>query len=816
MPSRYDTLRRRALAQAVLLACLGSVIIAPASAQQVGSGSRAELLTEYSTPGGSLDQVLNQFASTAGILLAIDGSLTAGRTSRGLVGTYNVREGLEAILAGTGLTAEQTAPGQFRLLVANEATTTLAPINIYAERVAESARGPVEGYVAQRSATATKTDTSILETPQSVSVVTREQAESQGALSLAQSLRYSSGIAAEIRGSATRYDIPYIRGFGSPSDPILFQDGLRLPRGPGYAIPQVEAYGSERIELLKGPSSTLYGTAMPGGLVNTVSKRPTEEPRGEVEFQVGSNDHSQAALDVSDAVNQDKTLLYRFVALGKVADTQVVNTEEERYYVAPSLTWRISDNTDLTVLASYQKDPEGGYYGILPTVGSLWDSPAGQIPSDFNDGDPAFAEFDREQYSLGYEFEHRFSDDWAIRHNLRYLNVDSITQDVATQSLAADGHTINRYALATDESATGLASDLQVQTNFLTGALEHTALIGWDHQSLDSSQKRQFGMAPSIDYLDPQYSIANSLVLAPFVDQQQSIDQNGIYLQDQIRFDQWTLLLGGRYERVHTRTDNNLANTSQSQNDSEFSSKLGLLYSFDNGLVAYGSYSTSFLPASGTDYQGNALEPTTAEQYEVGLKYQPTGLDGLFTLAYFDITQQDVVTTVNPLMRYQTGEVTSRGVELEAKLELDTQTNLIGAVTYTNADISESVGVDRGDAPVAIPDYTASLWIDHRFSQPLFSGLTVGAGARYVGESTGGYSPNAFTAGAQRLSVPDYTLLDALIRYDLSVLDPRLDGVNAQLNVSNLADKTYVTCLGNNFCNYGNGRSVYATLKYQW
>jgi iron complex outermembrane receptor protein len=811
MPTRTTQPHAPAL---LLLGCLATAIIGSYAQAQPATQSLQQM--QFAIPAGRLDQVLNQFAAATGILLAVDGNLTRDRVSQGLQGTHGVHSGLAAILADTGLTTEQTGPAQYRLSLIADELTTLPDTYIAASQINETPQGPVAGYIAQRSASATKTDTSLLRTPQAVTVISAQQAQAQGAHSLTQSLRYAAGLSPEVRGSSTRYDIPYIRGFGSPSDPIIFQDGLRLLRGPGYAIPQVEAWGSERIELLRGPSSTLYGTAMPGGLVNAVSKRPTDYTRGEAQLQLGSHDHYQAALDLSGPANEEGTLLYRLVTLGKVADTQVVNSEEERYYIAPSLTLKPNERTRLTLLSSYQKDPEGGYYGILPTVGSLWKSPAGKIPRDFNDGDPAFSEYDREQYALGYEFEYDFDDTWSLRHHLRYLRVDAISKDVATAALEADNHTIRRYALATDESIAGIVSDLQLQSLFTTGIVQHTLLMGWEHQNIDSAQKRLYGSAPSIDYLNPRYGIATALNLGPFIDQDQAIEQNAVYVQDQLQLGNWGLLLGGRYDRVHTDTDDNRTAVSQRQRDSAFSGKLGLLYNFTEQLVAYGSYATSFLPVSGTDHQGKALTPTTSKQYELGLKYQPASFDGLFTLAYFDITQQDVVATVNPLMRYQTGEIRSKGIELEGKASLDQRTQLIAALSYTDAKVSQSVGVDKGDSPIGIPDRSASLWLDHRLAHPALDGLTLGAGVRYIGETVGGYSPTAFTPGARRLDVPGYTLLDAMARYDFGALDGRLDGISVQLNANNLADKTYVTCLSNNFCNYGNGRTVYASLNYQW
>ncbi|OKH86321.1 hypothetical protein LF95_23050 [Thalassospira sp. TSL5-1] len=772
---------------------------------------------DFDIPAQALTDALVAFGQQSGIQVTVDGAIAQGVSASAVQGSMSAENALRGLLSGSGLfyNVSRSTVVIERITEGTNDATLLDPVIV--EGRMQTATGPVDGYVATRSAAGSKTDTPLIETPQSVSVITRDQVEIQQAQSVTQSLRYTSGVVAEVRGSASRYDIPYIRGFGSPSDPVHYQDGLRMLRGPGYAFPQTETYGSERIEVLKGPSSTTYGSAMPGGLVNVVTKRPTEEDRGEIEFLVGSHARYQAAIDVSGPVMEDGSVLYRLVALGRDSETQVVNTKEQRVYLAPSLTWKAADDTTLTFLSHYQRDPEGGYYGILPTVGSVWTSPAGQIPRDFNDGDPAFSDFDREQFSVGYELEHLVNDIWTMRHNLRYLDVDVRTKDVATSSLQADNHTISRYALSTDEQTRGVTSDLQAQADFATGAVTHTTLLGFDYEYSDSSQLRLYnGNAPSIDYLNPVYGTATSLTLSPFIDQDQTIAQSGFYAQDQLGIGSWNFLLGGRFDQVRTVTDNNRTNVRQTQNDNAFSWKAGAVYNFDNGIAPYASYATSFLPVSGTDYLGDALDPTTAKQYEIGIKYEPQSFDAMFTLAYFDITQKDVVAVVNPVQRYQTGEVQSKGVELEAKVALSDKTNLIGNVTFTDAEVTKSRGYDVGDAPIAIPDVTASLWLDHSFDQGVVDGVTVGAGVRYVGETVGGYSPNAFTAGARRIDVPDYTLFDAMMRYDLGVLGNNLKNVSAQVNVTNLADETYATCLANNFCNYGNGRTVYVSLKYNW
>lgn len=811
--------RKIRLLSAFLISTTFTASVLPAMAQS-SSGRAREVDSAYDIPPQSLSSALIRFSNVTDVQLFYDAGLVRGKNSNGVRGPMTREAALDRLLAGSGLvyrvsgnTVTISRPASSVGTTTSGDTTVLATIVVdgKTERL-----GPVTGYVAQNSGSGTKSNTPLIKTPQSVSVVTASQAKAQGAQSLTQALRYSAGVSAEVRGSASRYDLPYIRGFGSPTDSNQYLDGLRMLRGGGYAIPQIETYGLERIEFLKGPSSTLYGGVNAGGMINAVSKKPTEEPQREVELLYGSHNRMQVSLDVSGPVNEDRSVLYRIVGVARKSDTQVVNTEEERIYIAPSLTWTPDADTTLTVTGTYQRDPEGGYYGVLPTVGSLWESRAGQIPRSFNDGDPAYDEFKRKQTNMGYEFDHRFDDTWTIRHNLRYLDHSTVTKSVGTAGMAADGHTISRYALGTDESVSGMTSDLQLQAEFDTGRLQHTALFGFDYQYSDWRQIRDYGGAPSIDFLNPIYGVATNLTLARITNQKQTTNQSGFYLQDQIALDNWTLVVGGRYDAVRTTTDNYLANISRTQNDDAFSGKLGLIYNFDNGIAPYVSYSTSFLPVTGTDTDGRAYTPTEARQYEVGIKYQPAGFDGMFTLAYFDISQRNVVTSLNALTSFQTGKQQSRGVEFEAKAAVNDNINLTGAFTYTKAEVVQGLGRDVGDYPIGIPDYTASLWGDYSFTEGALDGLKVGAGVRYVGKTVGGYSPNVYTTTAVRLDAPGYTLFDAAITYDFGKKTPELAGLSAKLSVNNIFDRSYVTCLSNNFCNYGNGRAIYGSLSYRW
>ncbi|MGE0968632.1 TonB-dependent siderophore receptor (plasmid) [Klebsiella sp. WOUb02] len=769
----------------------------------------------FTIPAKPLTQAVNEIGRIAGLSVVFPEDTAIEGTGRPVQGRMSVKQALTILLSGTGMGYSFSNDSTVQIYrLPPELAADASTIVVIAS--ANGRLGPVNGYVASNSTAGTKTNTPLMKNPQSVSVITRDQVDMQGAQNLTQTLRYSAGVSAEVRGSASRYDLPYIRGFGSPTDSNQYLDGLRLLRGGGYVIPQIETFGIERIEFLKGPSSTLYGGVNPGGLVNAVSKAPSSEAQNSVEFLYGSHKRMQLGLDSTGPLVDDNSLLYRVIALGRQSNTQVVNTKEERLFVAPSLTWIPDVNTSFTLSMSYQRDPEGGYYGVIPTVGSLWSSPAGQIARNFNDGDPEYDEFSRTQTAVGYQFEHRFNDTWTVRHNLRYLDLTTVTKSVVTSALATDGHTISRYALGTDESLRGITSDLQLQAEFDTGRFSHTTITGFDYQESSWRQIRDYGAAPSIDYLNPVYGVATNLALSRITNQKQHITQAGYYLQDQIELDNWTLVAGGRYDTMRTRIDNYLSASHSVQDDEAVSGKIGLIYNFDNGVAPYVSYSTSFLPVTGTDKNGNAFKPNTAQQHEVGVKFQPPGLDALFTLAWFDITQKNVVTYANALTSYQTGEQRSRGLEFETKIAVSDNINVTGAFTYTRAEVTKSLAADAGQRPIGIPDYTASLWADYTFRSGLMQGLTVGSGGRYVGETVGGYSPNVYSTSAVRLDAPGYAVFDTAIGYDFGKRFGNLSGLSTRLSVNNLFDKSYVTCLSNNFCNYGNERVVNLSVNYRW
>ncbi|WAC27686.1 TonB-dependent siderophore receptor [Ancylobacter sp. SL191] len=687
-----------------------------------------------------------------------------------------------------------------------------APIALETVTVEEAAGADADPLLQTRNATATGTNTPVLETPLSVTSVTRRQMDEQNPQTVSEALRYTAGVLSD-RDTNARYDSIFIRGFGSfgtATNYVSFLDGLQLPRGQAFAQTSIDPFLLERVDVLKGPAALLYGAVSPGGIVNQISRSPTVEPHGEVFVQGGTYDRIQAGLASSGAITKDGTWQYSFSLVGRDSGTQYDGVDEQRLAVAPIVTWQPDADTSLTLRSYYQKDPDGGYFNSLYPSELAPAAYKSYLNRDLNVGDPDFDSFSREQYGIGYAFEHRFDDMVSFKSSLRYSHVDVDFQSLQMFGpISADG-LIPRAALQSIEEVGGVASDNHLQFDFSTGAFQHTALFGIDYENTSSSWQYLMGGATSLNVVNPQYGQPVG-ALSTVINADQSLWQTGIYAQDQISFGQFRALLGIRHDWVDQNSENLLTNTSTVQDSEATTYRAGLLYLFDNGLAPYVSYATSFEPVSGVDISGTPFVPSTAEQYEIGLKYQPEGLNALFTMAAFDIRQQNVLTQdVLTGLNVQQGEVQSRGIELEARGNVTRNIELIAAVTFLDTEVTESSNpADIGKRPPAVPNYFSSFWASYTFDSGTFNGLMVAGGVRIVGPS---YADNANT-----LEFDGYTLVDAALSYDLSVLNKSLKGFKATLNVTNLLDTEYYSsCSSSYYCQFGNGRLVLAGLRYTW
>ena len=668
---------------------------------------------------------------------------------------------------------------------------------------------PVRGFVPGVSASAMKTDTSLLETPQSVSVISRDNLDARGVETIVEALQYTAGVATQTGGKDPRFDFFRIRGFEAGN----YRDGLRDNSNGTFAVFRNEPYGAQRVDVVKGPSSVLYGSNGPGGLIDIISKRPTRETFGEVVGLVGTADRLQGAFDVGGPVStaKDNSLFYRLTGVLRDSEAQIAKfsdkTKDDRAYIAPAVTWQPNANTTLTLLSDYQHDRTDNAFPV--SVVTLRGANVASVkPLPFYMGDPSFNKFEQDQYRIGYQFEHRFSDDLIVRSKARFGHIDLEYRYLTLNPAALPLSTLTAYprvARQVNESSDSFSLDNNVAVKLATGPLQHTVLVGTDYQSFGLQSVQRNGAAPSLNLITPAYGLAIPTPTAPIASTVQDTTQVGVYLQDQIKLQRWILTLGGRFDAADQTTTNRLTGTPQSSDDTAFTKRAGLAYEFDNGVVPYVSYSESFLPTTGTDFFGVAFQPTTSKQYEGGVKFQPNR-DILVTMAAFDLTQKNVLTGDAGAGRQgysvQTGAINSRGFEFEMLAKLLPGLNIIGTYTLQDLTITESNNGDVGYRPLQVPKILASGYADYTFENGPLTGFGFGAGARFNGES--------FADKTNTISNPAYTVFDAGIHYRME------KGINLALNVKNIADKDTYTCTTTGGCYYISPRIVTATASYRW
>jgi|TARA_R100000687_G_scaffold35006_1_gene28620 iron complex outermembrane receptor protein len=820
------TLQTPTLLSAVTLAILfsGGLLFTTTNTVQAAEMSTKGLhdQVKFDISAGSLSSVLNQFGQQADILLTYSPELTQGLQSQGLRGEYSVEAGLTQLLKSTSLTVQKQADKSFLITDTGSTSALLPVVTVTGQQTVISPYAPLAGYAAVRSTSATKGSADLLDTPQSVSVITQQQLQLRGALNVQDALRYTPSLSVPY-GYDTRYDWFSLRGFDAKSQ--VYRDGLLQPTSL-YGLPRADNYTLERIEVLRGPSSVLYGQAQPGGLVNLVSKRPTEETRRELRVSAGSDDFAELSGDFSGAIDEDGQFLYRLIVLGNEANTEVDQNETRRKLIAPSITWNISDDTQLTLLALQQKDDQIYSFNqhlspyileAFNAIGTTYD-----IDNGFFIGDDDFNKFERDYQSVGYEFSHVINDSWAFRQNLRYDKVDLNYRYLSLRGgnpLTAD---LQRNAAIENEKLDALAIDNRLETVFDTGALAHQMMIGLDWRYSNADEQRYRSNAPSINYLSPDYDqeIAYPALLK---DREVYSRQTGAYLQDQIAYNKWRLMVGGRYDWVKTDIDVNFDRENSasdvSQSEKQFSGRLGLVYKFDNGIAPYISYSEAFNVVNDTDVNGNLFDPELSDQYEIGVKFQPEGSDSFISLALFELTKENYVlseyNSAGVATRRQVGEVKSKGVEIEAAMALSDSFRLSAAYSYINARITKSPNAWEEDSRTPMqPDETASVWLDYTQQTGMFKNLGLGLGLRYVGQSSYSTLNNntiAFVTGetVAELDSESYTVMDASLRY-------QIQNIGLALHVTNLFDKEYDTSCTEQLCYFGEGRRVMLTGSYNW
>ncbi|PHQ70318.1 MAG: TonB-dependent siderophore receptor [Paracoccus sp.] len=646
-----------------------------------------------------------------------------------------------------------------------------------------------EGYVSEYSQAATKSDTPIAEMQQSVSVVTTDQVKDQGAENLGQALGYTAGVHAQPFGIDPRFDTPYIRGFRA--DNAQYVNGLRQGRYFG-AIGQ-ELYGMQQIEVLRGPSSSLYGAGSPLGVINQVQKRAQAYDFGEAGVGYDSNQSRQLFFDVNRAPSE--TLSWRLTGIGRDDNTQIDDLTNKRGYLAGAVRWSPDAATTIDIMANYTKDSPLSPTGV---PFALTQSADGDYLRDLYTGQKDWDDSDRTSSSFSLELSHEFDNGWRLSQGFRYEKLDWDYR--STYAIAVTGaDTFSRGSSRQEEDSETISLDTRLSGEAMSGQALHKLLFGVDVRQYDAYESSQFGTASDLNWRDPDYYAGGRTFPGDPNAGDSKLRQVGIYAQDEVEYGNWRGSLGLRYDWVE-QTGERYGTVSEYK-DNKVTGRIGLGYVMANGLTPYASYSTSFDPQAGQDIDGNALRPTEGEQWELGVKYQPTAFDGLITASLYDLRQKNVNRSVlegGIAGIRQIGEVKSRGLEIEATAEIADAWKLRAGYAYNKTEQVAPEGDPRNGNQLAdAPNHIASIWLDREFA----NGLRVGGGVRYIGDR--------FIDAVNSAELDSVTLVDLGAAYSR-------DNVEMSLNLTNITDEVYVSACGFSYCSYGEGRTVSAKVTYKW
>ncbi|MGO2509736.1 MAG: TonB-dependent siderophore receptor [Vibrio hibernica] len=666
--------------------------------------------------------------------------------------------------------------------------------------------------------TATKTSLQPEETPQAITVIDSNQMDIRGAETVQQALRYAPGVNAELKGgSVSMYDNYNIRGFDNNQ---MYYDGLVLQYLVGWNLqPQIDPIALERVEVFKGPSSVLYGSMPPGGMVNLMAKAPQKQSNTDVSVSTGTGNLTQATIDTTGQFGASD-VYYRLVAKARKKDGQVNYTEEERYVIAPSIDWYVTDNTLINFNFYYQNDPSMGMNSAMPASGSVFDNPNGSIDKDTYMGDKNWSDFEREFWMAGYKIDHSFSDNWSFLQNARFMKADLYQENTYHSASGWDPTTgnLDRYIYSTDEESKGFTIDNQLSGKFATGVVDHNVLLGVDYQYLKgSSNYTSYGYdggytAPSFNAFAPnnnQIDRSKVTEAGVYIDDIK-VEQLGLYLQDQMRINKVVLIASGRFDNYQSTSD--YAGTKTDIDQNNFSYRVGALYEFDSGWSPYINYATSFEPVAGADASGKVFDPSIGQQVEGGVKYLSADYATSLTASVFHIVKSDVVVADPNDPTYQDkmqiGEVRSQGVELEGGFALTANWNVNVGYAYTDMEVTKDTTGLEGNAPIYVPKHAASLWTDYYLYNGLLAGTRLSGGVRYIGERE--------MDAANTDKVPGYTLVDLSAGYDLSNLSDNLQGAQVSVSANNIFDTDNFTCYDSTNCWYGQERTVELKFDYNF
>jgi iron complex outermembrane recepter protein len=626
----------------------------------------------------------------------------------------------------------------------------------------------------------TRTDTPIIDTPGSIQVVPQQLIEDQGVTKFSDALRSAAGVT-QTSSSSSNFNNVLIRGFDVSSN--FLRNGIS--EGSSILQPPRDLNNVERLEILSGPASIVGGQISPGGIINVVTKQPLSSPFYELSASYGSFNSVEGAFDFSGPLNESKTLAYRLNTSIYHSDTfiDVDDVDTERFSIAPVLSWQIGEKTKLSFEGLYLNSRTPQRVG-LPVQGTILNNPNGEIPRDQFVGEPNFDGNDRKFTQLGYDLEHNLSKNWSLRHALSYFNYQLEQREAFVEALQDDLRTLERTGELGIDDINGYQVTAYATGKFKTGSINHELLAGVDYVLEEDYFEKDFLEAENIDLFEPEYAGGVGEPLEDsFSRTRDTKDGVGLYLQDQLKMfnDRLILVLGGRVDFVGATSEDLLDDSlpEESQDNSAFSPRVGIVYKLADNVSLYGSFSRSFEQEIGRSANNEVFEPTRGTQYEIGVKADWLNKRLSTTLAFYDLTQTNVLTEDpnDPEFEVQTGEQNSKGIELQTTGKILPGWDVIASYAYTNAEITEDNVFTIGNSLANVPENAFSLWNTYTISKGSLSGLGFGLGLFYVGEREGDLD-NSF-------QLDDYFRTDAAIYY-------RRDDLNLALNFKNLFDVDYI------------------------
>lgn len=821
----------------------------------VALASSEKETTFFNIPSEPLTKALLEIGRTTNTQINFSPLLTANKKSSALKGQNTINGAIQVVLQNTGLTFQKTDVG-ISIAEKKQSTITLGPVKVGGiVNAHEASIGPGVGYVATYTDAGTKTDTPITQIPNSVYVITKQQILDQQAQTVAEVLRYMPGVYAEQMGTASIGSAAggnangtgsiMMRGFASTQ----YVDGLM-----SWSIAAGETAFVERVEALNGPASVLYGQVGPGGLIATQLKQPGETPVRNVSVGFGNWGRYEATFDVGDKITKSGNLKYRIAGIGVTQGSQTDYLHYKRVGVLPSIKWDIDEKTSLTLIGQYLYAPAEAQGSGYPGVGTLVRGKYGYLPRSRFLGDPSLNESGQRTASFEYQFQHKFNNFLEFQQTFRYEDSSTnINQTYLYGSLGSD-QTINRRAWRQNSSNSTVALDSRLVGHLDAGAVKQILVAGMDFRRVNITQDIAYDTngTASVNIWDPVYYLTypdfslNSPDNIRWQNMRQTQYQSGVYFQDQIKWGNLSVLLGGRqdwynYKATVTTANNYLAsghgvitepyvNDRENSSRSKFTWRAGLTYNFDFGLTPYFSYATSFIPQTGAfQYGGQAAKPLNGKQFEAGLKYLVPNTNILLTAAAYNIKENhyQITDTEHPGYQADAGTVTSKGVELSAHANITRDLRLTASYSFNETRATKSnnkvtlrdmdgtnLGTisEQGKYIAGLPRNMVNMFVDYTLPRQIFHGLGVNFGIRYIGST---YADNA-----NSYKVPDYLLFDVGAHYDFENASPMLKGLRTQLAISNLANTRYVTSCSSGMaggtCYYGQAQRIYGNISYSW